>query len=938
MKYTLSNKLIQGSWFENVIHSTLDLYEDDKDTSNSPLIEFQRNWKNGGGMHADCGGISEDKYEACIQKRQLSFFALYESIKTTGYNGSEMLCFFNGVGELHVYDGHHRLSIMNYLGIEEDVNIETEWVGMNAGRYSPKESHDFPLKKYLTLPSGRVRVYQPIDDERVSDIRIERPDSAARLEFILNHISGETILDIGCSEGYFSRPLLEKGYDVLSVDIDKNYLYAARYLTTTANLKGNFICKSWEDVINGREFDNVLYLSVLHNEINAVGEVQAFENLKLMRGRVKQLFIEVPSVEVQPDWAHIFKPDEIIPRLEKALGMELKETYDGWRPLHLFVQSDGEPQREREQIIENVLGKYKLKFPYNDRYATDKLRRDGVYELNTTEFIKSTLKPGQVFVDVGANMGYFSVLASDLVGGDGKVFSFEPDKKNCELLIENINENGCKNVNVLELGLSNKAGDVTLFKSSDPGCHGIIKGEIQNPIGEETIHVERGDDVLDGIPNVIKVDVGGAERLVFEGMANILSTDKPITIIFEDWGGKANVAGWLKENYGFQEVMHSHADGTFAMVNNQEVVRHKERLITHLVGNCDIPTVRGGIDAFGTKVCYMGRMLQEMGHKVYFYGVQGSEVPCDEFIKVLPKKIIRDAYGDDWETKRPMKRHDRIHRLFEDVAAKEINARKGKCALLLLSGGLNHKRIYDQTKVPLTAEIGIGYIGSFAPYRIFESNAWRHWSYGKEGLDNGKFMDAVIPASFDPSDFEYSEDKDDYYLYMGRVIHRKGVKIAIDTVEAIGGKLKIAGSLSEDVDISSPCVEYLGVVVGEEKKKLLSKAKAVFVPTIYIEPFGVVIAEAGLSGTPVITTDFGSFYELVQHGVTGYRCRSLDHFMWAARHVSDIRSSDCLKYSLENFTLDVARQKYEEYFSQLLDLFGNGWYNINNERTDIPNI
>lgn len=80
MKYKISNTLIEKSWFENVIHSTLDLYDNDKDTSNSPLIKFQRNWKNGGGKHIDCEYVSENGYEDCIQKHQKNFFQLYESI------------------------------------------------------------------------------------------------------------------------------------------------------------------------------------------------------------------------------------------------------------------------------------------------------------------------------------------------------------------------------------------------------------------------------------------------------------------------------------------------------------------------------------------------------------------------------------------------------------------------------------------------------------------------------------------------------------------------------------------------------------------------------------------------------------------------------------------------------------------------------------------
>ena len=111
----------------------------------------------------------------------------------------------------------------------------------------------------------------------------------------------------------------------------------------------------------------------------------------------------------------------------------------------------------------------------------------------------------------------------------------------------------------------------------------------------------------------------------------------------------------------------------------------------------------------------------------------------------------------------------------------------------------------------------------------------------------------------------------------------------------------------------------------EKRKKLIAGAKAVFVPTIYIEPFGYIIIEAAMSGTPVITTDWGAFPEIVQHGKTGFRCRSLAQFILAAQNIDLIKPADCREWAME-FTLEKAAPLYDEYFKRMQNLFGKGWY------------
>lgn len=368
-----------------------------------------------------------------------------------------------------------------------------------------------------------------------------------------------------------------------------------------------------------------------------------------------------------------------------------------------------------------------------------------------------------------------------------------------------------------------------------------------------------------------------------------------------------------------------------------------KKLRFHLLGLAHLATNKtNSACAYTQKIVKLARMLKNFGHQVFFYGVEGSDLECDELIQVSTQDILEKTYGKYDKAKEFFKHHpqDLAHQTFNANAIKEILARKEDQDFLLCPMG-NYQQPIAQAVNLMTVESGIGYTGVFSQFRVFESYAWMHYVYGLLKQDDGGWYDAVIPNYFDVADFPFEEKKEDYLLYFGRIIWRKGVQVASDVAKATGNLLYVVGQGSLDNPQEGLAlgrekhIKYMPAVGPEERAKLLGKAKAVLMPTFYLEPFGGVNVEAQLCGTPVITSDWGAFPETVLHGITGYRCRVFEEFCWAVKNIHRIRPAACRAWAEKNYSLERVGQMYEEYFQRVHRIFGRGWYEANDERREL---
>jgi len=203
-----------------------------------------------------------------------------------------------------------------------------------------------------------------------------------------------------------------------------------------------------------------------------------------------------------------------------------------WRLLNYFLpmlRKDGSLMGER--VVSTHYG-FRYKADLGD-WLGQYVYLTGVYEPPTAHVISTLLSPGDTFIDVGANSGFFTLLASRRVGPTGQVLSFEPLPSMRERITENLALNRMENVTLHGVALSNTVGEVTFYEG--PLGHKGISS--MRPIEEvsTTLQVPTMplDDIAASVPSVklIKIDVEGAEQLVVLGAANLIAQHHPDLII-----------------------------------------------------------------------------------------------------------------------------------------------------------------------------------------------------------------------------------------------------------------------------------------------------------------------------------------------------------------------------------------------------------------------
>lgn len=334
--------------------------------------------------------------------------------------------------------------------------------------------------------------------------------------------------------------------------------------------------------------------------------------------------------------------------------------------------------------------------------------------------------------------------------------------------------------------------------------------------------------------------------------------------------------------------------------------------------------------AYTEKVRRFCIMMHDLGHEVYLYAGENVDAPVTKLITCISEERRAQAVGNGHYTQASFDTEALHWRIFNTNVIRLMQRDLEPQDFICVIGGSAHKPIADAYPKHISVEFGVGYGGVFSKYRVFESYAWMHSIYA--GWKNpttvdGQFYDTVIPGYLEPDMFPLGKGDGDYYLYIGRLIERKGYRIAQEVCERLGKRLILAGPGPQD-----GYGEFVGSIGPEQRAELMGSAIATFAPTLYIEPFGNVVIEAQTCGTPTITTDWGAFTENNEHGVTGFRCRTLQEFINAAENVKTLDRARIREQAIAKYSLDVIGRKYEAYFQRLLTLWDKGWYTLESSK------
>jgi glycosyltransferase involved in cell wall biosynthesis len=322
------------------------------------------------------------------------------------------------------------------------------------------------------------------------------------------------------------------------------------------------------------------------------------------------------------------------------------------------------------------------------------------------------------------------------------------------------------------------------------------------------------------------------------------------------------------------------------------------------------PLSRGGTGAsIGTLV----NGLSEVGHNITLFATGNSESKAQQLVSVR-KEPYRGNYSE-------------VHE-YENIA----EAFRRHNDFDVIHCAVEHKSVIFGELVSTPSLHSIRY-GEFFDHEINLLKKYKHLNF----VANSEAVTGLLPFlnwegyvynGLDLDLFPYSEEKEEYFLFLSRISPQKGVDKAIEAALKVNKRLVLAGKMSETdrefLDrsvlpyIDGEKIIYEGEVSSSKKLKLLKKASAVVQPTHIFEACSNTLLEAMACGTPVITSDKGSNRELVEDGVTGYIIQDERQLVGKLKKVNQIQPKACRQRVERLFSKEKMVKDYENIYKKIL--------------------
>jgi glycosyltransferase involved in cell wall biosynthesis len=326
------------------------------------------------------------------------------------------------------------------------------------------------------------------------------------------------------------------------------------------------------------------------------------------------------------------------------------------------------------------------------------------------------------------------------------------------------------------------------------------------------------------------------------------------------------------------------------------------------------PTGAGSIEGL---VWLLARELSRLGHELTVFAAAGSEVCGGTLVQTLPGTYGHNGAPADWQLCEWMNLCRAVERSADFDVIHSHNYLWGIPLEPLSAAPIVHT-------LHISPQDDHRALRAMHPGAYVTATSHVQWDKAAEFKPF-----AVIHHGVDPDEFTYCPDPGEYACYLGRFIPEKGVLAAIATARQLGLALRLAGPANDyyrkhvEPHVDGAKVRYEGTVTGARRNELLGGARVLLYPVQIGEPFGLVMVEAMMCGTPVAATRRGAVTEVVDEGVTGYSVDTPDELATAVRQCMTLDRRHVRHCAERRFSVSRMASDYLRVYERLIAEHGS---------------